>query len=50
MNWMISPMQNNGNLSIKMKEDYETLMSYDFESQSEENKLNTKFWLSTYKD
>jgi uncharacterized protein (DUF885 family) len=26
----------------KMKEDYETLMSYDFESQSEENKLNTK--------
>lgn len=26
----------------KMKDDYETLMSYDFESQSEENKLNTK--------
>lgn len=26
----------------KMKEDYETLMSYDFESQSEENKLNSK--------
>lgn len=26
----------------KMKEDYETLMSYDFERQSEENKLNTK--------
>ena len=26
----------------KMKEDYKTLQSYDFESQSEENKLNTK--------
>ena len=26
----------------KMKEDYETLMSYDFDSQSDENKLNTK--------
>jgi len=25
-----------------MKEDYKTLQSYDFESQSEENKLNTK--------
>ena len=26
----------------KMKEDYETLMSYDYDSQSDENKLNTK--------
>ncbi|SEK28736.1 Uncharacterized conserved protein, DUF885 familyt [Aquimarina amphilecti] len=26
----------------KMKEDYETLQSYDFENQSEANKLNTK--------
>ena len=26
----------------KMKVDYKTLMSYDFENQSEENKLNTK--------
>lgn len=26
----------------KMKEDYEMLLSYDFESQSEENKLNTR--------
>ena len=26
----------------KMKENYETLLSYDFENQSEENKLNTK--------
>ncbi len=26
----------------KMKKDYETLMSYDFEGQSEENQLNTK--------
>lgn len=26
----------------KMKDDYETLMSYDYESQSEENKLNTR--------
>ncbi|AFU68676.1 hypothetical protein P700755_001843 [Psychroflexus torquis ATCC 700755] len=37
----------------KMKEDYETLMSYDFESQSEENKLNTKilaFYLQGLKD
>ena len=37
----------------KMKEDYETLMSYDFESQSEENKLNTKilaFYLKVLKD
>jgi len=37
----------------KMKEDYETLMSYDFESQSEENKLNTKilaFYLEGLKD
>lgn len=37
----------------KMKEDYETLMSYDFESQSEENKLNTKilaFYLKGLKD
>ena len=31
----------------KMKEDYETLLSYDFENQSEENKLNTKI-LSYY--
>jgi uncharacterized protein (DUF885 family) len=37
----------------KMKEDYETLMSYDFESQSEENKLNTKilgFYLEGLKE
>ncbi|PKG42759.1 DUF885 domain-containing protein [Psychroflexus sp. MES1-P1E] len=37
----------------KMKEDYETLMSYDFESQSEENKLNTKilgFYLEGIKE
>ena len=37
----------------KMKDDYETLMSYDFESQSEENKLNTKilaFYLKGLKD
>jgi uncharacterized protein (DUF885 family) len=37
----------------KMKEDYEILMSYDFESQSEENKLNTKilaFYLKVLKD
>ncbi len=26
----------------KLKEDYETLISYDFDSQSDENKLNTK--------
>lgn len=31
----------------KMKEDYATLKSYDFESQSDENKLNTKI-LSFY--
>jgi len=31
----------------KMKEDYETLKSYDFDSQSKENKLNTKI-LSYY--
>jgi uncharacterized protein (DUF885 family) len=30
----------------KMEEDYKTLMSYDFESQSEENKLNTKILAS----
>lgn len=37
----------------KMKDDYETLMSYDFESQSEENKLNTKilgFYLEGLKE
>ena len=37
----------------KMKEDYETLMSYDFENQSEENKLNTKilaFYLEALKE
>jgi uncharacterized protein (DUF885 family) len=37
----------------KMKEDYETLMSYDFESQSEESKLNTKilgFYLEGLKE
>ncbi len=37
----------------KMKEDYETLMSYDFERQSETNQLNTKilaFYLKGLKD
>lgn len=37
----------------KMKDDYETLMSYDFESQSEANKLNTKilaFYLEGLKE
>ena len=38
----------------KMKEDYKTLQSYDFESQSEENKLNTKilisFWVSKMRE
>ncbi len=37
----------------KMKEDYETLMSYNFERQSETNKLNTKilaFYLEGLKD
>ncbi|MEW7291855.1 DUF885 domain-containing protein [Aquimarina sp. 2304DJ70-9] len=37
----------------KMKEDYETLLSYDFEGQSETNKLNTKilaFYLKGLKD
>tara|TARA_B110001454_G_scaffold73250_1_gene70920 strand:- start:216 stop:2075 length:1860 start_codon:yes stop_codon:yes gene_type:complete len=31
----------------KMKEDYKILQSYDFESQSEENKLNTKILSSS---
>ena len=31
----------------QMKEDYKTLQSYDFESQSEENKLNTKILSSS---
>ncbi|VAW26811.1 hypothetical protein MNBD_BACTEROID06-1538, partial [hydrothermal vent metagenome] len=34
----------------KMKEDYETLLSYDFESQSDENKLNTKILSYFLKD
>lgn len=37
----------------KMKDDYETLMSYDYESQSEENKLNTRilgFYLEGLKE
>ena len=37
----------------KMKEDYETLRSYDFENQSEENKLNTRilaFYLEGLKE
>ena len=32
----------------KMKDNYKTLMSYDFDSQSEENKLNTKIMMSYY--
>ncbi len=34
----------------KMKEDYETLLSYDFKSQSDENKLNTKILSYFLKD